>query len=157
MRAPSRGTAALILRNRAPRGLVSRVRLCHIIGMRRLTHLLVLAAFIFSCGGQWAAFQAIAWANMIREYSEMVPLTQAVQMTFSGRYPCAICKAIAQRKSAEQQKELALAKYEKQYPLPAVVTLERPKVSATSWLEPAFRFSSRSETPPTPPPRPALS
>jgi hypothetical protein len=70
--------------------------------MRRLTHLLVLAAFIFSCGGQWAAFQAIAWANMIREYSEMVPLTQAVQMTFSGRYPCAICKAIAQERGAAE-------------------------------------------------------
>ena len=142
---------------RRNRRLVSRGVLCHTIGMRRLAHLIVLVAFIFSCGGQWAAFQVIAWANMIREYSEMVPLTQAVQMTFSGRYPCAICKAIAERKSAEQQKELARAKYEKQYPLPAVVTLALPKVSATSWLEPAFVFSSRTETPPTPPPRLALS
>jgi len=125
--------------------------------MRRLTHLIVLVAFVFSCGGQWAAFQVIAWGNMIREYSEMVPLTQAVQMTFSGQYPCAICKAIAERKSAEQQKELVLAKYDKQYLLPMVVTLAPPKITDVAYLEPAFVFSSRSESPPTPPPRDALS
>jgi hypothetical protein len=125
--------------------------------MRRLTHLVVLVAFALSCGGQWAAFQCIAWGNMIREYSQMVPLTQAVEMTFSGHYPCAICKALAERKSAEQQKELSLAKYDKKYPLPAVVTLAKPVVAEVTYTEPAFVFSSRSESPPTPPPRTALS
>jgi hypothetical protein len=125
--------------------------------MRRLTHWIILVAFVFSCGGQWAAFQVIAWGNMIREYSEVVPLTQAVQMTFSGQYPCAICKAIAERKSSEQQKELALAKYDKKYPVPVVITLAPPKVANLVYLDPVFAFSSRTETPPTPPPREALS
>jgi hypothetical protein len=125
--------------------------------MRRLTHLVILVAFVFSCGGQWAAFQVIAWGNMIREYSEMVPLTQAVQMTFSGQYPCPICKAIAERKSAEQQKDFAFNKYDKKYPLPVVTALPAPKVAAATYLEPRFIFSSRTETPPTPPPRDALS
>jgi hypothetical protein len=124
--------------------------------MRRLTHLIVLVAFIISCGGQWAAFQVIAWGNMICEYSEMVPLTQAVQMTFSGQYPCAICKAIAERKSAEQQKELALLKYDKGCPLPVAVTLERPKIADLVHLDPTFAFSSRTDSPPTPPPRASL-
>ncbi|HEX4140888.1 MAG TPA: hypothetical protein VHY09_11110 [Candidatus Methylacidiphilales bacterium] len=125
--------------------------------MRRLTHWIILVAFIFSCGGQWAAFQVIAWGNMIREYSEMVPLAQAVQMTFSGQYPCAICKAIAERKSTEQQKEIVFAKYDKKYPLPVVVALAPPRIGDIVYLEPAFVFSSRVETPPTPPPRDALS
>ena len=124
--------------------------------MRRLTHLIVLVAFVFSCGGQWAAFQVIAWGNMIREYSEMVPLTQAVQMTFSGQYPCAICKAIAERKSTEQQKELTLLKYDKSCPLLVAVALERPEIAVVIHLDPTFAFSSRVESPPTPPPRDVL-
>ena len=125
--------------------------------MRRLTHWIVLVAFVFSCGGQWAAFQVIAWGNMIREYSEVVPLTQAVQMTFSGQYPCAICKAIAERKSSEQQKELTLLKYDKSCPLPVIITLVAPKIANIVYVEPASSFSSRVESPPTPPPRDALS
>ena len=125
--------------------------------MRRLTHWVILVAFVFSCGGQWGAFQVIAWGNMIREYSEMVPLAQAVQMTFSGQYPCAICKAIAERKSSEQQKEIALLKAEKKFPLPAVVKLAPPEIADVTYLEPAIGFSSRVESPPTPPPRIALS
>ena len=66
--------------------------------MRRLTHLVVLVAFIFSCGGQWVVLQGLAWANMVREYSEVVPLQQAVKMTLSGEYPCPLCKAIAEKK-----------------------------------------------------------
>ena len=123
--------------------------------MRRLTHLIVLVAFVFSCGGQWAAFQVIAWANMIHEYSEMVPLSQAVEMTFSGEYPCPICKAIAERKSAEQQKDLALGKYDKKYPLPMVVAelATQTRLAAVAYPEFLLNFSSRVETPPTPPPR----
>ena len=123
--------------------------------MRRFTCLMVLAAFLFSCGGNWAVLQGIAWANMIREYSAMVPLSQAVQMTFSGEYPCAICKAIAERKSAEQQKDFTLSKYDKQCPLPVVVALAKPAVADISYAELTVLFSSRTEIPPTPPPRPA--
>jgi hypothetical protein len=125
--------------------------------MRRLTHWIILVAFVFSCGGQWGAFQVIAWGNMIREYSEMVPLAQAVEMTFSGKYPCAICKAIAERKSSEQQKQIALLKAEKKFPLPVIVKLAPPMIADVAYLEPTFVFSSRAESPPTPPPRDVLS
>ncbi len=94
---------------------------------------------------------------MICEYSQMVPLAQAVQMTFSGEYPCAICKAIAERKSAEQHKELTLLKSDKKFPLPIAVALAQPKISDVAYLEPSFVFSSRVESPPTPPPRDVLS
>jgi hypothetical protein len=126
--------------------------------MRRLTHLIVLVAFMFSCGGQWAAFQVIAWGNMIREYSEMVPLPRAIEMTFSGEYPCPICKAIAERKNAEQQKDFTLGKYDKKFSLPVVVAeLTQPKSGDVAYPEFTFVFSSRVETPPTPPPRSAVS
>ena len=53
--------------------------------MRRLTHLIVLAAFIFSCGGHWYLLQGIAWIKMIRDYSQFVPVNEAVSMTLSGK------------------------------------------------------------------------
>ena len=81
--------------------------------MRRLTLVVVLVAFVFSCGGQWPVLQCIAWVNMIREYSEMVPLAEAVQMTLSGQYPCALCKAIAEKKQSGDTKTAALVKHEK--------------------------------------------
>jgi hypothetical protein len=121
--------------------------------MRRLTHLIVLAAFIFSCGGQWCVFQCVAWANMIREYSQMVPFTQAVGMTFSGQYPCAICKAIAEKNSSEQQKILTLEKYDKKFCLPTEVAAAPPIVCSFQYRDWRGFLQPRSESPPTPPPR----
>ena len=131
--------------------------LVYIKVMRRLTHLIVLVAFVFSYGGQWGVLQCFAWANMIRDYSQMVPLTQAVQMTFSGEYPCPICKAIAEKKSSEQQKALTLEKYEKKFPLPVPIALAIPKVSTFQYGDCLVFFRSRVETPLTPPPRDVLS
>jgi hypothetical protein len=124
--------------------------------MRRLTHIVILATFIFSCGGHWCVFQCIAWANMIHEYSQMVPLTQAVQMTFSGEYPCLICKAIAEKKSSEQQKALVLNKYDKKFLPPIAVRAVCLKGSPIVYFETIESLVFQSNSPPVPPPRAAL-
>ena len=125
--------------------------------MRRLTHILILAAFVFSCGGQWYALQCVAWINMIHDYSQVVPVTEAVSMTFSGQYPCSICKAIAEKKQSENAKILAGEKVEKKFFPPLAFTVGSR--AAVTFLYPSYRcaLSSRTETPPTPPPRPVLS
>jgi hypothetical protein len=125
--------------------------------MRQLTHVIVLAAFVFSLGGQWYLLQGIAWANMIREYSQVVPFSEAVGMTFSGKYPCSICKAIAEHKSADQHKVLALDTNEKKFPLPSELIVVRPSASALTYPDFVSLFQLRSEAPPTPPPQSALS
>src|SRR5258708_38424652 len=94
--------------------------------MRRLTLFVVLVAFTFSCGGQWPVLQGVAWANMIREYSEMVPLTQAVEMTFSGQYPCELCKMIAEKKQSENTKIATLFQHEKKQVSPGFMVAVRP-------------------------------
>jgi len=126
--------------------------------VRRLTFIVTLVAFIFSCGGQWPFLQGLAWANMIREYSKMVPLAQAVQMTLSGKYPCPICKAIAEKKQSEDNKVATLFSHEKKLFSAALVL--KAKFVACSPQRFVFRerfFQDWSESPPTPPPRPALS
>jgi hypothetical protein len=122
--------------------------------MRRVTFLVVLVAFVFSCGGQWVVLQGIAWANMIREYSGMVPIAQAVQMTFSGQYPCALCKAIAEKKEQDNAKLAFLFKQEKQF-LPPSLEVPSPRITPsplTFGVREVF-FQTRSDVPPTPPPR----
>jgi hypothetical protein len=126
------------------------------VRVRRLTHLVVLVAFLFSCGGQWYVLQCVAWARMIRQYSAMVPLRQAVEMTFSGRYPCALCKAIAEKKSTEQQKVLCLEKCTKKFVLPIQTAAPRPPGTAVVYFYLDKPLLFRSVAPSVPPPRTSL-
>jgi hypothetical protein len=121
--------------------------------MRRLTHILVLAAFVFSCGGQWYVLQCVAWVKMLHDYSQMVPFAEAVGMTFSGQYPCEICKAIAEKKQSENDKICSLEKYEKKFFPPIAVVLARPKGTPFRYADYLSFLQVRSEPPPTPPPR----
>jgi hypothetical protein len=122
--------------------------------MRRCSLLLVLVAFIFSSGGEWAVLQCVAWGNMIREYSEMVPFPEAVKMTFSGQYPCAICKAIAEKKQSENSKIASLVKHEKLIS-PAALSFPSRVVTLTPqfYRQRESFLQTRSDVPPTPPPR----
>jgi len=122
--------------------------------MRRITLLVVLVAFTFSCGGQWPVLQCVAWANMIREYSEMVPVTQAIQMTFSGQYPCALCKTIAEKKESDNAKVATLFQHEKkQVSSPLFVGDRSVIVSPQDFVAWSQFLQTRAEAPPVPPPR----
>ncbi len=125
--------------------------------MRRLTHLIVLGAFVFSCGGQWYALQCIAWVKMVHDYAQVVPLGEAVSMTFSGQYPCEICKAIAEKKNSDTQKALVLDKYEKKFFPPVAITLVPPAIASIQFPREVTSLQFRADPPPTPPPRRALA
>jgi len=125
--------------------------------MKRMTHLFVLAAFIFSCGGQWYALQCVAWVKMIHDYAQDAPLTEAIGMTFSGKYPCAICQAIAEKKASENTKIFAFEKYEKKFFPPVAAAAVIPSASPIQYQNFSSHLLSRTESPPTPPPRSVLS
>lgn len=125
--------------------------------MRRLTHILVLAAFVFSCGGQWYVLQGIAWVKMIHDYSQIVPLTEAVNMTFSGKYPCPICKALAEKKQSENNKICDVEKYTKKFFAPLAVATVVPSATSFQYANFSDHLLTRTESPPTPPPRTLLS
>ena len=126
--------------------------------MRRLTHFFVLSAFLFSCGGHWYVLQAVAWINMIHDYSQSVPLTEAVYMTFSGKYPCEICHAIAEKKQqSEKDPWIALEKYDKKFLPPVTIVPVEPSSEPVAYMPVSKQLQFRTEVPPTPPPRAALS
>ena len=75
---------------------------------RLMTLVMALALFLVA-GGHWAMLQGVAWTSMVRDFSKSGSLTQAVEKTFDGKHPCAICKKIAKAKSSESSEEQAPA------------------------------------------------
>ncbi len=70
----------------------------------RACGLAFLSLALFSiAGGHWAVFQTVAWAQMIREYSEKGTVAEAVEKTFSGEAPCSMCKVIVEEKQKEEK------------------------------------------------------
>ena len=97
--------------------------------------------------------QALAWAQMVRDYSKNAPITEAIQRTFSGVSPCIMCKKI----SEEQQKEekapasVKLDKKSELFALSKRDLLKKPQSKdffCLPWGE--VTFAERSEAPPSP-------
>jgi hypothetical protein len=68
--------------------------------------MMALALFLVA-GGHWAMLQGVAWATMVHDFSRNGSLTQAVEKTFDGKHPCAMCKKIAKAKNSEASGEKA--------------------------------------------------
>jgi hypothetical protein len=66
---------------------------------------LVVAALFLAIGGHWALLQTVAWASMIVDYSRTEAITVAVEKTFDGEHPCAICKTIQKGRQSEKKHE----------------------------------------------------
>jgi hypothetical protein len=80
---------------------------------RRLIGCIIMTAALFlSAGGHMALLQGVAWANMIRDYSRTGSVTSALEKTFDGKHPCAMCKKIAKQRT-QDQKAPATVKAEK--------------------------------------------
>jgi hypothetical protein len=152
--ARARWIAGLLYAARRGKTLAAGAKAFYVLPMRRVTFFVVLVAFVFSCGGQWAVLQGVAWANMIREYSGMVPFSQAVEMTFSGQYPCSLCKAIAEKKQQDNAKLAILFKQQKSFLSPGL-ELTAPCLAASpqTFVARESFLQTRSDVPPTPPPR----
>jgi hypothetical protein len=81
--------------------------------VKAVSRIIVLVAFLFSTGGQWYVLQGIAWAHMIVEFNHTYSFQQSVSMTFSGQFPCPLCRAIAEHKESETLKLIPLEKMHK--------------------------------------------
>jgi hypothetical protein len=117
---------------------------------------LMAVAMLSLLGGHWAILQAVAWSQMLRDYSRDASLGVAVEKTFSGDYPCALCKRVAEGQRRESQKT-PLVKLEKKSvelaPDPAVV-IARPPANEFRYPPIARSLpSERFDAPPRPVPR----
>lgn len=72
--------------------------------MKRLLHaLLVFLTCLQLCGGPQGFMQCVAWAGMLASYSSGRTAAEAVEMTFDGEHPCALCLAIQESREKETE------------------------------------------------------
>jgi hypothetical protein len=82
-------------------------RLLRIVGIP-----LICLALFGLVGGHWGVSQAIAWAQMLRDYSKNAPIAEAIAKTFSGRSPCSMCTKISEEQQSETR-TAAVVKFDK--------------------------------------------
>ena len=121
--------------------------------LRKFSRILVILALLASVGGHWALLQSVAWTRMILERAQTESLASAVQETFDGEHPCAMCQAITAEKQKEQQPEKVQVKVKLDLvcelrPI-AIAPPSQPVIFPSSPTE----GTPRAERPPVPPPR----
>ena len=134
---------------------------CSLHAVFRKLGLVFAALALFSiAGGHWAVLQSVAWAEMLHDYTQRTgSIAVAVEQTFDGQHPCELCQQIQVAKFKEH-KEVPAAPAKKDdakvkalladlFLCPFVPTVQAAIIPrAVSACGP-----SRTEQPPTPPPR----
>jgi hypothetical protein len=126
-------------------------RLLRLVGMP-----LICLTFFALSGGHWAVFQAIAWAQMIRDYSRTATIAEAIAKTFNGRSPCGMCTKISEERQKENSAP-ATAKFEKKkeiFFLGMHSFHQRPGAKDYRYFDLSGATpAKRSQAPPTPVPK----
>ncbi|MDE3084597.1 MAG: hypothetical protein KGJ37_05175 [Verrucomicrobiota bacterium] len=123
---------------------------------QRLQLILLLSAWFMATGSQWDLVQTFAWGRMIVRYARVMPLSDAVRLTFTPTNLCGICELV---KEAKQQEDHAPNLAKKDFGKIVLVLLPAPVVIAPTNILDEWRrndaaaLSAERASPPTPPPR----
>lgn len=58
---------------------------------RTLSTTALLLAWLCANGAVWHVVQGVAWAKMFHDYSQVMPVGDALALTFDGSAPCDMC------------------------------------------------------------------
>jgi hypothetical protein len=120
----------------------------------RIGKFFLVSSLVASLGAHWALLQTVAWTTMLADNLRTHSLSESVERTFDGKYPCPICKAIAEGKKSEKKSQFTFQTQKLEFP----PVKENPILFAPSDFQllpvPAdFLSESLSQKPLTPPPR----
>ena len=120
----------------------------------RLGKFFVVISLVAMLGAHWTLLQTVAWTTMLTDNLRTHSLSESVERTFDGKYPCPICKAVAAAKQSQKKSEFTLQTQKLEFP-PAK---ENPILFAPSDFQllprPAdFLSESLTQKPLIPPPR----
>ena len=120
----------------------------------RIGKIFLVVSLVAMLGAHWTLLQTIAWTTMLADNLRTHSLSESVERTFGGKYPCPICKAIAAAKQSQKKSEFTLQTQKLEFP-PAK---ENPILFAPTDFQflprPAdFRSEPLTQRPVTPPPR----
>ena len=58
---------------------------------RTISTTCLLLAWLCANGAVWNVVQVVAWAKMFHDYSQVMPVADALELTFDGSAPCDMC------------------------------------------------------------------
>jgi hypothetical protein len=123
---------------------------------RRVKLCTVLLAWLLATGSQWDCAQVFAWGKMIANYSQMMPLTDAIRLTFTPGNECNLCLTVADAKQQQDNPATPDAKAPGKILLvfqPAPVVIVAASISSVWSPSDQFTPSALRSAPPVPPPR----
>lgn len=124
---------------------------------RRLSIIALCLAWLCANGAIWNAVQVVAWAKMLHDYSQMMPVAQALQITFDGSAPCELCHFTEKAQDAAREqlpREAALGGAEKILLATESTTVFVPAAPDFAWPGVATDAGPlRPDPVPVPPPR----
>jgi len=115
--------------------------------------LALIVALFAATGGHWAVLQSVAWSAMLVRYSHESGIAIAVEKTFDGQHPCALCDKISKARSDGKKQPSELFQSKLEFCQEPVSDLLCPP-DRFSWMFSSDLFSQRLvNQPPNPPPR----
>jgi hypothetical protein len=106
--------------------------------VRRASQYLLIGMLFISLGGHLAVFQTIAWANMLKDFSQTASIEEAARKTFSGEHPCSLCKVVRESRKQEEKKPLLKVESKLDVALPTPVRLKEPRGVPVVIVVPAY-------------------
>lgn len=124
------------------------------IPMRSFCRASVIAALMLSIGLHWTVLQSAAWVGMIVSYAQDGDVSEAIEKTFDGQHPCALCKLVEQGTAKEKQPQKKAPVSKKlDMTLVAVERIAVPPPGHPDFVVLSERPAQRRPSPSVPPPR----
>jgi hypothetical protein len=121
--------------------------------LRVLCRIATVFALVGAIGLHWVAFQSVAWAMMIVDYSKHAPLRQAIAQTFDGAHPCSLCHAVSKGRSSEKKSDRQAGTSKIDLICSTQLVRLMPRSTPFDYLAATFSLLDREHSPPVPPPR----
>lgn len=125
--------------------------------LKKLGCSLLVMALLASLNLHWALLQGLAWAKMLqKEQQQSTSFQEAVERTFSGDYPCDLCRLVEQnnggKESPQQAKVLDNEVKIKLLPieLAGILILKRPGVRPHGFVQGSVAGLNFGPEPPPP-------
>ena len=124
--------------------------------LRLAGHAAAAVAMFLMAGGHWGALQTVAWAGMLRTYSqEDGSLLSGMKKTFDGDHPCTMCTSIKTGQESERTSPAVIASLKKLEAFPAPLRAMLPLRDCAEFVFPDaadVRPVARADAPPVPVP-----
>lgn len=119
----------------------------------RFGHVLLVVALLGALGAPWIALQSVAWGTMLANFARTSDWSEAIQKTFDGQHPCALCKSIERGKKSEKKANVTVVVTKINLFHQAQAKLVFREGAGEELRAGNFASARRFEQPPLPPPR----